>query len=180
MTPEQWYALNYTDHNGYRDTLNYTTLGGLIDAGTPSQTYHGQFDAFGNWSMGASHDPALNSNPALAAVGYLHYIASVSNSECTGPNCTPTYASVPGLGLLQTGGHLDSHLSHPTSETLSLYLAQGWYTVWAGGNAGPANTSFDYQTVTLDINNVSAVPVPASMYLFVSSLIGFRLLRRQA
>ncbi|NJA06130.1 hypothetical protein HC024_10405 [Methylococcaceae bacterium WWC4] len=172
MTPEQWYALNYTPHNGYRDVLNYTTTGGLADAGDPNHPFEGQFDAFGDWSMGDSHDPALNNvNFAGAHVATLHYIASVSNGDCNGPNCADTYLSVPGYGEVLTGGHINSGLSDPSSETMTVYLAEGWYTLWSGGNRTDGYTpQSEYQTVTLDVHNLTAVPLPGGGALFSTAL----------
>jgi len=64
------YASLYSPHNGYRDTLNYTTTGGLLPPGDPNAAYpvhpyDGQFDALGDWSMANSDIGAGETDPAL-------------------------------------------------------------------------------------------------------------------
>ena len=87
-TPAQWYADTYVPHNGYRDTLNFTSTGGLYPPGTidldgsisgsagsdvscwVKHPYAGQFDALGDWSMANSYavigSPVIPSGCPLA------------------------------------------------------------------------------------------------------------------
>jgi len=48
-------------------------------------------------------------------------------------------------------------------------LATGWYAIFIGGTEGTdgVRSGFD-----LEISNVSAVPVPAAVYLFGTALVG--------
>ncbi|WP_221066600.1 PKD domain-containing protein [Methylomagnum ishizawai] len=107
------YAALYTAHNGYRDTLNHTPLGDYY------ASYHGQFDAFGDWSM-------ANDDGEWAEI---HYIASVSETPCSGPNCGTTTT-----GGFENPGHVQGNAG--LTETLTLKLAAGDYAIWAGGESG--------------------------------------------
>lgn len=110
-----WYAANYVPHNGYRDTLNYTNFTAKEEA----SGYFGQFDAFGGWSM---------SNPA-GDWGRIEYISSASATACSGPNCETTTT-----GGFVNPGHFAGN--NGNIETLSLKLAAGDYSIWAGGESG--------------------------------------------
>lgn len=91
----------YLKHSGYRDTVN--------------QTYEGQFDAFGSWSM--ANDAGLHAT--------VHYITAVSG----------TSDSDPGRGLTWGGnGNHDTAVGMGES-LLQYYLPAGTYSVAIGGEA---------------------------------------------
>jgi len=185
LTAEQWYAANYVVHNGYRDTLNGTQTGG-IDTNPASPNYGnllnpylGQFEAFGSWSM----------SNAGGDWSKIFYVSSSSATDCSGPNCGTTTA-----GGFENPGHFAGNNS--TVESLTLHLAAGDYSIWAGGESGD---SLDGQgggcipvnggqaagcnagagnfraAVSLQVN---AVPVPAAAWLFVSALSGLGIFAR--
>lgn len=108
------YQRLYPAHNGYRDTLNHTPLGDF------NFSYHGQFDAFGDWSM--SNDSGTWAK--------LQYIASVSETPCaaTGP-CNGENS----VGGYPNPGHTPGNAG--LTETLTLKLAAGDYSIWAGGES---------------------------------------------
>jgi hypothetical protein len=168
LSPAQWYEANYTPHNGYRDTLNFTTQGGLqLDAtygwvpdnfdpvNGPFGGFSGQFDPFGDWSM-------ANGSGEWSKV---FYISSASDSACEGPNCLST----------TTGGFLNpGHVAgnNGTMETLLLHLAAGNYMIAADGEActdtsGACRNPFQTATVS-----VAVVPIPGAVWLFGSILAG--------
>lgn len=55
---------HYRAHDGYRDTLNYVTTGGLDGDGAPVHPFVGQFDALGSWSM--ANEDAIPGDPMSA------------------------------------------------------------------------------------------------------------------
>lgn len=159
LTPAQWYAANYTPHNGYRDTLNYTATGGLVldpttntlqygDAGYLNG-YLGQFDAFGSWSM-------ANESGEWSKI---EYISSANSTPCAGPNCETT-----STGGYVNPGHFLSAID-ATVESMILRLAAGTYTVIAGSELGGGGGSAQL--------TLTAVPLPASFWLMGSMLWGF-------
>jgi hypothetical protein len=176
LSPAQWYAENYQPHNGYRDTLNFTTQGGLrLDANFgwvpqnfdpvngPTEGFTGQFDPFGDWSMS-------NGDGDWSKV---FYISSASGTACEGPNCLST----------TTGGFLNpGHVAgnNGTLETLLLTLAAGNYMIAADGEACTDTSTAcrgPFQTATV---SVSVVPIPAAVWLFGSGLAGLvRVMRRR-
>lgn len=114
-SPRDTHAAPYTylPHDGYRDTLAYSTLGGLdTDSCSPLNSYVGQFDAFASWSM-------ANANGEWARITY---VASVSATPFTGND---------------HGIHVDGTQSAVagTGETLVLVLEAGDYVIAAGGEA---------------------------------------------
>lgn len=172
LTPAQWYEVNYQPHNGYRDTLNFTPLGGLvfnpefgwvpanfnIDNG-PYEGYSGQFDAFGSWSMS-------NENGQWSKIGY---ISSVSRTPCTGPNCITT----------TTGGFINpGHFSgnDGLSETITLALQQGTYTIAVDGEACNDFSSECRDPFLSASVTATVVPIPGAMGLLMSGLVGIRAL----
>jgi len=77
-----------------------------------------------------------------------------------------------GVTDLSTGAY-NSALTGTTSAgyaemTLS-DLATGWYAIFIGGTEGTNNVRSGFD---LEISNVSAVPVPAAVYLFGTALVG--------
>lgn len=175
LSPSEWYAANYTPHNGYRDTLNFTSQGGLrFDAAFgwvpsnfdpvngPFEGFTGQFDPFGDWSMS-------NGDGDWSKV---FYISSASQTACEGPNCVFT----------TTGGFLNpGHVAgnNGTLETLLLTLAAGHYMIAADGEACTDTSTAcrgPFQTATV---SVSMVPIPAAVYLFGSGLVGLAGLARR-
>ncbi len=113
------YQTLYAAHNGYRDTLNHTPLGDF------NLSYHGQFDAFGDWSMytGINVDPA----PPWAKINYISSVSNTpcpANGPCNGENTVGGYSNP---------GHFQG--SDGLTETLTLQLAAGDYAIWAGGES---------------------------------------------
>lgn len=175
LSPAEWYAANYTPHNGYRDTLNFTTQGGLrFDAAFgwvpnnfdpvngPTEGFTGQFDPFGDWSMS-------NGDGEWSKVSY---ISSASFTGCEGPNCLSTTAG----GFLNPG-HVAGN--NGSSESVYLHLAAGNYMIAADGEACTDTSTAcrgPFQTATV---SVSVVPIPAAVWLFGASLAGLARLARQ-
>ncbi len=162
-TPAQWYAANYTPHNGYRDLLNYTGTGGMAANGNPANLYQGQFDALGNWSMGN----------ADGGWGQINYIAHAYNI------ITPLNAN----GLPNSPSSTNSY--HTGAEILNnLFLQPGSYTIAAGGagcdiitgqvGVPLACSSPSYSGKLLYTTSLtpSPVPLPAVVWLFLTGLIG--------
>lgn len=186
LTAEQWYAANYTPHNGYRDTLNGTQTGGIDtdpksgNYGSLLNPYLGQFDAFGNWSM----------NNADGVWGQIDYISSVSTTPCNGPNCTSTTS-----GGFINPGHVAGN--NGSVETLILHLAAGDYSIWAGGESGDSTDGQGSGCVGVNggLNagcnagagtfraavslQIAAVPLPAAVWLFASALAGMGIIGRR-
>lgn len=137
----------YLKHSGYRDTIN--------------NTYEGQFDAFGSWSMGNALDQP-------SSVQYLLAVSGTSDSD-------------PSRGLTW-GGNGNHDTAVGTGESLlQYYLPAGIYSVAAGGeacnNGTPACTGGFYSgTFSL---NVQPVPLPAAFWLMGSALGGLGLLSRR-
>ncbi|HTN78312.1 MAG TPA: hypothetical protein VMK16_01465, partial [Acidimicrobiales bacterium] len=113
------------------DTLD--PLPSLTDAGPPgwvysphdgyrdtvNNSYFGQFDAFANWSM-------ANASGNWSQVSY---VSSVSTTPCSGASC----------GTTTTAGYANAgHVAgnNGSSETLTLTLAAGDYTIAVGGESG--------------------------------------------
>ena len=104
----------YQVHDGYRDTLNFSTTGGVTQSPAgcnhPIHPYVGQFDAFASWSMAN----------ASGRWTKITYVSSVSATAFTGHDTST--AHVAG----NTG----------TQETLTLSsLPAGDYTIAAGGES---------------------------------------------
>ena len=113
FTPEvaAWYAANYTPHNGYRDTLNYSATAG--------QYYEGQFDALGDWSM--ANEDARPGEPDTAVGNWakIRYLTHVNQ-----------HATVLGADGMPAGDVDDA------PESLVHYpLPAGTYTIAASGAA---------------------------------------------
>jgi hypothetical protein len=185
LTAEQWYAANYIAHNGYRDTLNGTTTGGIDtnplsgNFGGLVNPFLGQFDAFGNWSM----------NNANGDWAQIDYISSVSTTACSGPNCISTLT-----GGFDNPGHVTGN--NGTVETLTLHLAAGDYSIWAGGESGDSLDSVGGGCVGVNGGGnlgcaagagnfraavslqITAVPVPGGIWLLTSALAGLAGWRR--
>lgn len=172
LTPAQWYEQNYQPHNGYRDTLNYTSVGGMkFDSESggwvpanydslngPLEGFSGQFDPFGDWSM-------ANGSGEWSKI---YYISSASNTACAGPYCATT----------TTGGYINpGHFAGNTglTESLILTLAAGNYTLAVDGEACNVDTSActgGFRTASVSI---TAVPLPGAVWLMFSGLLfGFR------
>ena len=107
--PAGW---TYQVHDGFRDTLLYSTTGGVASC-APVNPFRGQFDTFAGWSMAnASGDWER-----------ITYVASVSATAFTG-NDGGSHAS---------GNH---SVAIGTGETLTLTnLPPGDYTIAVGGEA---------------------------------------------
>ena len=103
----------YQAHDGFRDTLNYTTTGGRSGC-LPLNPFRGQFDAFASFSM---------ANPG-GAWANITYLSSVSATAFSGHN---------------GGTHVTGNTG--TTETLTLTgLGVGDYTIAAGGESCSTTT----------------------------------------
>ncbi|ANE53822.1 hypothetical protein [Methylomonas sp. DH-1] len=177
LSPAQWYAQNYQAHDGYRDTLNFTTLGGLkyeaeVGGWVPANFdvlngsfdgFSGQFDAFGNWSM-ANGDGEWSR---------IDYISSVSSTACAGPNCVVT-----GSGGFANPGHFAGN--DGITETLILALAAGNYTIAVDGESCN-DSSLDCLAPFMAANvSVRVVPIPGAAWLMLSALVGWIGCKRRA
>lgn len=137
----------YLKHSGYRDTVN--------------NTYIGQFDAFGSWSMG-------NESGAHSLVEYVHAVSGTSDAD-------------PTRGLTW-GGNGNHDTAVGTGESLlQYYLPAGTYTVVGGGEACDELTAGCFSPIysaTFSLN-VQPVPLPAAAWLFGSGLAGLAGLARR-
>ena len=86
---------------------------------TVNSTYFGQFDAFASWSMAN----------AAGSWDRIVYVSSVSNTPCSGTSCSTTTT-----GGFANPGHVAG--GNGSSETLTLTLAAGDYTIAVGGESG--------------------------------------------
>ncbi len=128
----------YLKHSGYRDTVH--------------QTYEGQFDAFGNWSM---------ANDSTQHV-ILEYVLAVSGTSDSDPSRGLTW-----------GGNGNHDTAIGTGESLlQYYLPAGTYSVAIGGercNDGTAACTGGAYSATFSLN-VQPVPLPAAFWLMGSAL----------
>ncbi|OQW72257.1 MAG: hypothetical protein BVN35_14395 [Proteobacteria bacterium ST_bin11] len=140
----------YLKHSGYRDTLN--------------QTYEGQFDAFGDWSMANYADQWVK----------LEYVIAVGATSDTDPSRGLTW-----------GGNGNHNTAVGTGEILANYfLPAGTYSIAAGGErcntALLSCTNPIYRgTMSLTVHP-AAVPLPSAVWLFGSALAGFSFNRKHA
>lgn len=131
----------YLKHSGYRDTVN--------------QTYEGQFDAFGNWSM-------ANDATQIATVEYVLAVSGTSDAD-------------PSRGLTW-GGNGNHNTAVGTGESLLQYhLQPGIYSVAVAGErcsdeSSPLCGGIQH-TATFTLR-VEPVPLPAAVWLFGSGLAG--------
>ena len=123
----------YTPHDGYRDTLNYSTTGGnytpATDGGDSSldgfaiHPYEGQFDALGDWSMANAY--AVIGTPTIP-------------SQCPIADC-PDGNPVGDWTTIYYVTHKNDHMGlggipDTTPEVLtSMPLDPGDYTIIVGG-----------------------------------------------
>lgn len=137
----------YLKHSGYRDTVN--------------NTYEGQFDAFGNWSMGN----------ALDQHSTVEYVLAVSGTSDSDP-----------IRGLTWGGNGNHDTAAGTGESLlQYYLPAGTYSVAIGGercNDGTAACTGGAYSATFSLN-VQPVPLPAAFWMMGSALAGLGLLGRR-
>lgn len=128
----------YLKHSGYRDTVN--------------QTYEGQFDAFGNWSM-------ANDSGQHVTVEYVIAVSGTSDSD-------------PSRGLTW-GGNGNHDTAVGTGESLlQYYLPAGIYSVAIGGercNDGTAACIGGSYSATFSLT-IQPVPLPAAFWLMGSAL----------
>lgn len=128
----------YLKHSGYRDTVN--------------NTYEGQFDAFGNWSMGNALDQH-------STVEYVLAVGGTSDSD-------------PSRGLTW-GGNGNHNTAAGTGESLlQYYLPAGTYSVAGGGeacNTGTTACTGGFYSATFSLT-VQPVPLPAAFWLMGSAL----------
>jgi hypothetical protein len=124
---------------------------------TVNNTYFGQFDAFANWSMAN----------AAGDWSQIDYISSVSNTPCSGTSCETTTT-----GGFVNPGHVAGN--NGSSETLTLALVAGDYTIAIGGESGnSANGAGGQPCVNVNggTGNVSAC-ANARLYATVTVAIG--------
>lgn len=137
----------YLKHSGYRDTVN--------------NTYEGQFDAFGSWSM-------ANDATQHATVHYVNAVSGTSDSD-------------PIRGLTW-GGNGNHDTAIGTGESLlQYYLPAGTYSVAIGGercNDGTAACTGGAYSATFSLN-VQPVPLPAAFWLMGSALGSLGLMARR-
>ena len=133
----------------------YTPHDGYRD--TVNNTYFGQFDAFANWSMAnASGDWSQ-----------IDYISSVSNTPCSGTSCGTTTT-----GGFSNPGHVAGY--NGSSETLTLALAAGDYTIAVGGESGNSANGAGGQPCT-NVNGATGTAGACSgarLYATVTVAIG--------
>lgn len=138
----------YLKHSGYRDTVN--------------NTYEGQFDAFGSWSMGNALDQH-------STVEYVLAVAGTSDSD-------------PSRGLTW-GGNGNHNTAVGTGESLlQYYLPAGTYSVAGGGEAcndGTAACTGGFYSATFSLT-VQPVPLPAAFWLMGSALGSLGLMTRRS
>ena len=137
----------YLKHSGYRDTVN--------------NTYEGQFDAFGSWSL-------ANDATQHATVQYVTAVSGTSDSD-------------PSRGLTW-GGNGNHDTAVGTGESLlQYYLPAGTYSVAIGGercNDGTAACTGAGYSATFSLN-VQPVPLPAAFWLMGSALGSLGLMARR-
>ena len=137
----------YLKHSGYRDTVN--------------NTYEGQFDAFGSWSL-------ANDATQHATVEYVTAVSGTSDSD-------------PSRGLTW-GGNGNHDTAVGTGESLlQHYLPAGTYSVAIGGarcNDGTATCTGAGYSATFSLN-VQPVPLPAAFWLMGSALGSLGLMARR-
>ena len=137
----------YLKHSGYRDTVN--------------NTYEGQFDAFGSWSMGNAAD-------LPSGVEYVLAVSGTSDSD-------------PSRGLTW-GGNGNHDTAVGTGESLLQYfLPAGTYSIAAGGegcNDASAACRGPFHSATFSLH-VQPVPLPAAFWLMGSALGSLGLVARR-
>lgn len=137
----------YLKHSGYRDTAN--------------NTYEGQFDAFGSWSM-------ANDATQHATVEYVLAVSGTSDSD--------------PVRSLTWGGNGNHDTAVGTGESLlQYYLPAGTYSVAIGGercNDGTAACQSPTYSATFSLN-VQPVPLPAAFWLMGSALGSLGLIARR-
>jgi hypothetical protein len=123
----------YAPHDGYRDTLTYSTTGGLYSPandggnaeldGTPIQPFVGQFDALGAWSM--ANEWAVPGHPTLPS--------GCPATKCPDGNPAGDWAKI--LYVAHKNDHVGAGTTpDTTTEVLEDEdLAAGDYTVVVGG-----------------------------------------------
>ena len=137
----------YLKHSGYRDTV--------------TNTYEGQFDAFGSWSL-------ANDATQHATVQYVTAVSGTSDSD-------------PSRGLTW-GGNGNHDTAVGTGESLlQYYLQAGTYSVAIGGercNDGTAACQSPGYSATFSLN-VQPIPLPAAFWLMGSALGSLGLMARR-
>jgi len=134
----------YTPHDGYRDTLNYSTTGGLGQDGYPLAPYEGQFDALGDWSMANAHAvPGQPTVPSLCPI-----------DECPDGNPVGDWATLYYIT------HRNDHVgvgatADTTTEVLQDEpLEAGDYTIIVGGGCpGCSDFGFFGGRITLGVTS---------------------------
>lgn len=94
----------YHPHDGYRDTLRYSTTGGLGPDGYPLHPFIGQFDALGSWSM--ANADAIPGDPESAAGNWakIYYILSLNTRGAGEAETMRALPLPPGDYTLAVGG----------------------------------------------------------------------------
>jgi len=104
---------DYAEHDGFRDTLLYSTTGGLdVDQCSPLHPFVGQFDAFADWSM-------ANADGEWSKITYLASVSATAfNGHAGGVHFAGTTSELAGTG-----------------EVLAIDLGPGDYFVAVGGES---------------------------------------------
>lgn len=119
----------YTPHDGFRDTLDYSTTGGLGMDGYPLVPYAGQFDALGDWSMANG----------FAVIGEPTVPSQCPIDECPDGNPVGDWAKIYYVA------HRNEHAGVTTPDTTTEVLADepldaGDYTIIVGGGCPQCDT----------------------------------------
>ncbi len=161
--------LNLATHTTVKDA-SLTDNGVATDANgnisplrdTQNITYHGQFNALGDWSMAnANADTFCVSQP-----GGVCNATSLAEAIAAGDWSVIKYIT-----------HVDP--TNGNSVSLSHYLLPaGDYTIAAGGGTAGGTTSDILGTVAFS-SVVAAVPLPSATWMFLSSIVAMLGLNRR-
>jgi len=149
------------------------------EKGTPhSFNQLGAAGSYGTWWMtdnstdisdsGTNDGKGFTANGITKTMGYAN--DGVTSSTQTDPSTTDfntTYTQNGWGESLTNDGNQDGY-----AELTLANLEAGWYLVFMGGADGSLVGDTSSKTLNLNVSSVSAVPVPAAVYLFGSALVG--------
>jgi len=150
---------------------NFNGTGNIGDDGTIWMMQGGSISAFNLLTgLEETNNNSADSN-AIATIAYANSGPTHDTTETNWGEDIHNGAHAKDGALTYTSG-VSGSVGTGMAEITLADLATGWYTVYVGGaDAAKLNAAF---SVT-----VSAVPVPAAVYLFGSSLIGLLATRRK-
>ena len=154
VTANAWAAgLNLGGVTGWR-------LPTVTDTGTPGCNF-----AYSGTDCG------FNVDTATGEMAYMYYVTlgNLAYYDTSGA------AAQPGWGLINTGLFSDVRISSYWSATESVPisgLSMAWYFYAGNGNQGSGTTNYSSYAWAVHEGDVSAVPVPAAVWLFGSGLLG--------